>query len=852
MNEVLYIDPHEVLERVKQQKESTRLKLQTNLWELLHVLYPPPKYKWYEHIHKSITDEFFIHKLPGQQPQLWDTRKKRLWLDPRNTYKALALDTLIPTPTGLRRLESIHVGDEVFGSDGNPYKVTGESEIFTNRRAFKVSFSLGHSVVCDADHLWVTSKYGAEPQVRKTSAIADDLFGCARKDRKHFISPARELRLPDKHYLIHPYVLGAWLGDGHTDTSRITVGDDEIVAKLKEIEGEIRFVANCGEANTWSIGPKGHKSNLISLQSRLRKLGVLGNKHISNEYLCGSFEQRLELLRGLMDTDGSCSRGECIFTNTNYTLAEQVLFLVSSLGVRASFRTLKSIYNNKPYTCYQVAFFCPSTLRVFHVERKFGHQKQTVKRKKWVIENVTEVPPVPMKCLMIASPDKTYLVTEACIPTHNTTIGIADMVQWILCYPDVRILIGSGTRDNAIAILGSVKSHFQYNEIIRFYFPELCPEDRKAAEFGSKDEFTCPGRRDKTIKEPTVSVASPDSTVASRHFELCHFDDLVNETNSRTKDGINQVNHWFSMTNPLIEVDCYRTVTGTRYDYSDLAGIILGENYSNEQMFCRMLGEYLVTVRGAYKLDGTSLFPERFTQTFLDAERKEMGNMNFASQYMNNPVPDGTSHFPKNVIDRCFISRMKLPTQRSYFQTLDLAASQSDDADNNALVTCSVGYLPGNPDPVLFVEDIYAGHIGPEEIIGKMFEKLSQYGVRIIRTEEVAFTVLLKPLASLIGQKKGRYLPLQWIKRDSKESKEARIVTMSPFFERGQIRIVDDCPFSDSLVTELLRFPKYRRRDIADALADQIEFLEMFNQPQEMEQVQFAAPSGIARLGLMS
>jgi len=436
--------------------------------------------------------------------------------------------------------------------------------------------------------------------------------------------------------------------------------------------------------------------------------------------------------------------------------------------------------------------------------------------------------------------------------TFKTTLGIADMVQWILAYPDVRILIGSGTRDNAIAIAGSVKSHFQYNEAIRYFFPELCPEAKKAGDFGSKDEFTCPGRIDKTIKEPTVSVASPDSTVASRHFELCHFDDLVNETNSRTKEGINQVNNWFKLTNPLIEVDCYRTVTGTRYDYSDLAGTILGENYSNEQMFCKMIGDYLVTVRGAFAADGTPLFPERFTPEFLEAERKEMGSFNFASQYQNNPVPDGTSHFPKAMIDKCFISRDKLPKQRTYFQTLDLAASQSDDADNNALVTCSVGWLPGKLDPVLFVEDIYAGHIGPEAIIDKMYQKLEQWGVRIIRTEEVAFQVLLKPLVSLIGQKKGRYLPLQWIKRDSKESKEARIVTMSPFFERGQIRIVDDCPFSDSLVTELLRFPKYRKRDIADALADQIEFLEMFNQSVEAETTPLAAPRGSARLGLMA
>lgn len=374
LSDKLVINFAEVRVRLERQRSAYREKLQTDLWELVRVLYPPPKYKWYEHIHKPICDKFFIRKNPSLRPQEWDIRKKRLWLDPRNTHKALALDTLIPTPLGLRELSNIHIGDEVFGSDGNPYKVKGESDIFIDRPAFRVDFSHGHSVVCDADHLWVTSKYGAEPQVRKTSDIANDLFGGARKDRKHFVSPAKPLNF---------------------------------------VEGG-------------------------------------------------------------------------------------------------------------------------------HVKRKFDAQMPFIKRKNWVIKDITSVMSVPMKCLMVDSPDQTFLVTAACIPTHNTTLGMADMVQWILAYPDVRILIGSGTRDNAIAIACSVKSHFQYNETIRYYFPELCPQANKAADFGSKDEFTCPGRVDKTIKEPTVSVASPDSTVASRHFELCHFDDLVNETNSRTKDGIIQ------------------------------------------------------------------------------------------------------------------------------------------------------------------------------------------------------------------------------------------------------------------------------------------------------------------------
>lgn len=68
--------------------------------------------------------------------------------------KALALDTLVPTPNGFRRIEDVHVGDLVFGDDGKPTKVIAESEIFTDHDCFKLTFQNGEEVVADADHLW--------------------------------------------------------------------------------------------------------------------------------------------------------------------------------------------------------------------------------------------------------------------------------------------------------------------------------------------------------------------------------------------------------------------------------------------------------------------------------------------------------------------------------------------------------------------------------------------------------------------------------------------------------------------------------------------------------------------------
>src|SRR5262249_4213148 len=150
------------------------------------------------------------------------------------------------------------------------------------------------------------------------------------------------------------------------------------------------------------------------------------------------------------------------------------------------------------------------------------------------------------------------------------------------CFPDVRILIASGVREHAMSMLGAVKAAFQYNEAIRFLFPELCPDAKKVEDWGKLVAFVCPGRKDKKLREPTCSIASPDAAVASTHYEILKFDDLVNETNSRTAEGLKQVINWFKLTNPLLEPYGYRDVIGTRYDFSDLYGEILGDEFSDE------------------------------------------------------------------------------------------------------------------------------------------------------------------------------------------------------------------------------------------------------------------------------
>jgi hypothetical protein len=257
----------------------------------------------------------------------------------------------------------------------------------------------------------------------------------------------------------------------------------------------------------------------------------------------------------------------------------------------------------------------------------------------------------------------------------KTTIDICDIVQWILCFPDVRVLIASGTREHAIRMLSAAKAHFQYNETIRVLFPELCPPAHKPEDFGKMDQFICPGRKDKTLREPTCAVASPDSAVASSHWDVLKFDDLVNETNSRTPEGIRQVNNWFALSDPLLEPYGYRDAIGTRYDFSDVYGeqILKDDDKFLDDVSGAEYNGWLIHKRGCYDADGNAAFPVRWqcndcrlgksdhsnlecSKVKLDAKRSDMGTFLFACQYLNEPVPSDSQMFPLPLIEKAFTS----------------------------------------------------------------------------------------------------------------------------------------------------------------------------------------------------
>lgn len=357
----------------------------------------------------------------------------------RKNGKALALDTPIPTPDGWTTMGELYPGDRVFDEQGQPCNVTAITPVMTERPCYAVTFSDGETLVADAEHEWLTRaqvdhvgqggrgrKLHSRTRIRTTAEIAATVHYGARGDRNHSIPVAEPIQCEPSALPVPPYLLGAWLGDGHSAAALITTVDAEILEAIaaegtvtQSYPGRISYRLGGGDRQA----PRGS-----SVQAKLRALGVLGNKHIPTAYQRASIVQRMLLLRGLMDTDGYVSKaGQCEYTTTSERLAGDVLELVRGLGFKASLMTHRAQLDGRYIgPKYRIQFWAFQDRPVFALRRKSerlktapAHPTRSASRQ---IVSCEPVPSVPVRCIEVDSPSHLYLAGRSMVPTHNSTL----------------------------------------------------------------------------------------------------------------------------------------------------------------------------------------------------------------------------------------------------------------------------------------------------------------------------------------------------------------------------------------------------------------------------------------------
>ena len=369
----------------------------------------------------------------------------------RGGGKALALDTPILTYSGWSTMGELAIGDYVFSENGNPVRVTDKSEVMYDHVCYKVKFNDGSEIIADAEHLWyVQSKKERSGEVKSTGSIRTTasmlqnvLIG-KRKEPNYSIPTCKPLRFPSRSLPLHPYFLGVWLGDGNSSGARITSADLEILEHLgkfgiqsKKLSQAYDYSVFISDTQNTRNSKNGRmESNPSNIVAVLRSMSLIDNKHIPYEYLCASFEQRLELARGLMDTDGTVDeRGHCEYTTTSYQLARDALELFLGLGIKATMQTGQAyLYGKLCSAKYRI--YINTTLPIFRLTRKLSRlengKKQNLRHENRHIVSIEEVKSVPVQCITVEGKNHLYLAGRTLIPTHNSASGAQKALKKVM------------------------------------------------------------------------------------------------------------------------------------------------------------------------------------------------------------------------------------------------------------------------------------------------------------------------------------------------------------------------------------------------------------------------------------
>lgn len=340
-------------------------------------------------------------------------------------WKALDITTPILTKSGWKTMGALVVGDFVYAPDGQLTRVSYVSPV-GKRPAYQVMFEDHTSLVTDADHLWLITEKTPGGRYRRREIKTSDLVLRRAATDLPLSLQSEDVLLP-----IDPYVLGAWLGDGTRSGGRVCFdSQNEGPFVHEEIERRGYLASSCSKDKTCCVSyyPRLQRelarNSFFDMSKKQRINGILQPRQIPEIYLNASAKQRADLLRGLLDTDGSCSlRGQVSFSTIHRQLAQQVLFLARSLGFKAgmceSRATLKGVDKGAHFQVFWEGF--GPTFGMSRKQKRIVRDQPKIRATRRWVRSVVAVGEREVRCIAVEHPSQCYVAGRDLIVTHNTS-----------------------------------------------------------------------------------------------------------------------------------------------------------------------------------------------------------------------------------------------------------------------------------------------------------------------------------------------------------------------------------------------------------------------------------------------
>lgn len=369
--------------------------------------------------------------------------------------KALKNGTGVLTPNGYVPIEKLKVGDKCYAEDGMEQTVTG---VFPQgkKEIYDVEFSDDTVIPCCKDHLWTYQTYNMRRTTKKwkTDTLENILNNIPISVYPHtnrngetqnraniYIPMTRAVEFESKDLPIKPYTLGALLGDGCLKgiSDNCNYGfsnlDEDVVKRVDlELHGVDAYLKDKGDNANYRINVGngyGYKGTEGLFTQKIKELGLLGKgshtKFIPNVYKYSSVEDRLDLIKGLIDTDGHCNGTSYEITLMSEELIDDIKFIIETLGMTAvkceKEVTCKTEKYNSTGVGYRLYIKTSDEIPKIHWSRhREGQWKSGQTSARRTITNITKTGEfAEMTCIKVSSPSELFL-TEYCVVTHNTTM----------------------------------------------------------------------------------------------------------------------------------------------------------------------------------------------------------------------------------------------------------------------------------------------------------------------------------------------------------------------------------------------------------------------------------------------
>ena len=739
---------------------------------------------------------------------------------PPRVGKLLSDDTPVLTRKGWKQHGDLEVGDEVISPTGDFVKVT---HVFPKAEAnIRCHFTDGTHVDVHENHEWVVfNRHKQKHETIETKAMFQDFESGTpgeRGHRYHYQIPGKGfLKGEWKKLAVEPYTLGVWLGDGRRTNPDIACGNGDI-AMVK------RIIADGYPVHWHTV----HKTTGVEyygfggdLRFGLQKYGMCYSrkgklKTIPEEYLTASIPQRLALLAGLLDSDGTLlKKGHRYqFSTTDIELKNSFVSLIATFGWRCSVKaeapcvSSSGIKGNK--TVYTISFN-PTCHIPCVLERK--QLFEFSKPRRIAFSGFEKIEPKQGNCISVEG--GVYCVGERLIPTHNSTLCIL-FITWMMGRHPESANVMSGHSDKLtdgfyqeILNVLTDKNTYLWHEV----FPDVLLVDKSAKnetiDLGTKKRFptlTCrsiEGTLTGAVEIGEDGVLYSDDLVADLEESLNperlqnKYDAYLNQLKDRKKDGALEL------------------MVGTRWNVLDPLGRIADQYGDDPNYRFRVIPALNENDESNFQYD----FGKGFGTAYYHDMRRSIDDATWWAKYMGQPYVREGLLFPRDSL-QFYNGQLPGSDPDRVMAVIDVAWGGGD------WLSMPIAYIYGAD---CYIHDVVFSNKNKTVTIPLVVGKIKQHRIHQIRVEANNGGSEFCAEVDALLSKDGIHVNMGHRRAPTTTSKLSRIIQHAPEIQR--MYFLDDKHRTDSayrlFMQNLQGFVmtgKNKHDDAPDSLAQLVEY----------------------------